>query len=160
MRISFDFDEVTKKISNLNVEDSSLLKKGKPIKQNKGNKLVLKGSSLKLTDDMMSLLKVTNGDRLCIRFNPDPVILTPDTANEPSGGNLITKSSTISCKGTTGELLAERGNEFYYSLKSEGYLVLLDKEPEEGKNTDVKATNLDDSDFSIPGIEPGEQIIV
>lgn len=154
MRISFDFDETTKKVSNLTVDDSAVkqaVKKKKPT----NNKIMLNGSTLKLTDAVLTALGVSVGDRLCVRFNPKPVILRPDIANESNGGNLITKTMTLSCKGKTSELLTKFGTEFDFTGQSDGYVVLTattedanlqaDKEKEK-----INLSELDEDDFALP----------
>lgn len=85
----------------------------------------LNTNSLHLQPEVLTALKAKVGDRLCIRFrNNTPILATATAMGEDNGGNLITKSNTVSCRGKTGETLATFGTEFSYELEDEGYLVL------------------------------------
>lgn len=163
MRISFDFDEVTKKVSNVVVEQAD---KGKPKSASKASKesgkIVLKGSSLKLTQEALDLLNVGVGDKLLLSFTNDrPALVTPEIANMPKAGNLITKSLTLSCKGKVGETLSTYGSEWDFKLDGDGFLVLsnnitdqVDRVPEV---TEMHKEILDDNDF-LSTVDNGEEI--
>jgi hypothetical protein len=86
--------------------------------------VTLEGSTIKLSVEAMDKLKVAVGDKLCIRFREVPILACPSAIGEDNGGNLITKSLTVSCRGKVGETLATFGSQFTSELESEGYLVL------------------------------------
>lgn len=155
MRISFDFDEKTHKVSNVRVTKTNT--------EDKPDKIFLSGSSLKLNDEVLSLLKVKEGDRLCVQFNPDPLILTQKAANLPKGGNLVSKSKTLSCRGAVSERLNSLGDAYSYKLVGEGRLALIiDNTDEESTKTDEVAETtskiLDKTDFEDLGLEDIEII--
>jgi hypothetical protein len=161
IEVSFKFDPETKKVSDVIVIEAGVKTPAKTVAKTKtkGNtKIVLNGNSLQLNQEVVDLLCVGPGDRLCVRFDPKPVLVRPDIANELKGGNLITKSLTVSVKGKTGETLKEYGTEFEYTLKSEGYVTLAtDGDTLEDKPVQEISTTLDDSEF-IANIENGEEI--
>lgn len=86
--------------------------------------VTLLGNTIQLSKHCLEKLNVAAGDKLCIRFKDVPVIATPTAIGEDNGGNLITKSLTVSCRGKVGETLATFGSQFISELESEGYLVL------------------------------------
>lgn len=86
--------------------------------------VTLLGNIIQLSKHCLEQLNVAAGDKLCIRFKDVPVIATPTAIGEDNGGNLITKSLTVSCRGKVGETLATFGSQFISELESEGYLVL------------------------------------
>lgn len=90
------------------------------------------GSTLYLTEEAVQLLGVSIGDRLCVRFNGNPIVATPAAVGEPNGGNLLTKRLGVSCRGATSKAVKAFGEQFEYELESEGYLVLT-KAPDELK---------------------------
>lgn len=168
MNISFDYNPETKSVTNIKVVDltvSSAIPKKSTASKTKAssNTITVTGSSMKLSQDALDQLKVSVGDRLCVRFNNGPIVATPVALGELEGGNLITKSFTVACKGKTGETLLSYGNEFNYELTSEGYLVLtsiadntvsVDTTPKEEK--EIQST-VRDEDFTLD-IKDGQEI--
>ena len=129
IQISFNYNPETNEVSDVTATGAVVKEKAaaKPrAKKTKAptGKIILNGQSLKLEQEVLNLLKVEVGDRLCVRFDKQPVLVTPEVANEPNGGNLITKSLTLSVRGKTGEQIAKFGTEFDYDLSREGYLGL------------------------------------
>lgn len=166
VNISFDYNPETKSVTHIKVTDltvSDTPKKSAVKAKTGGNTIVVNGGSLKLTQDALDQLKVSVGERLCVRFNNGPVVATPAAIGEIDGGNLVTKSLTVACKGKTGETLLSYGKEFNYSLTSEGYLVLtsVDATVVENNSTSPKEEEIKevikDEDFTL-SIEGGEEI--
>lgn len=165
MKVSFDFNPKTNEVTNLtciNEEITVAATKRSPskqVKEKESHSLVLKGSSLKLTQHMLDTLGVKVGDRVLVNFKDGlPYIVTTEAANLPKGGNLITKSMTVSCKGKASEMLAKFGNEFDYTLESEGYLKLHnDNTPKKVESTEMHPIILDQTDFTST-LEDGEEI--
>lgn len=175
LKVTFNFDPETQKVSDVSVVESgkTVATKTKTTTKAKGatDKILLKGSSLKLNQDVLDLLGVSVGDRLCVSFNPEPVLVRPDIANQTGGGNLITKSLTLSVKGKTGEAIANFGDEFDYKLESEGFLLMNNKESDDNIAdgldhlglvdkpliSEIEKCVLDDEDFTAT-IEGGEEI--
>jgi hypothetical protein len=139
MKISFNFDPETNKVSEVSVTidgEEPVVTKPKARSKKKQtlvtDKIIYNGTTLQLNQEVLDLIGAQIGDRLCVRFNPDPVLLRADIAREPKGGNLITKGLTIAAKGKTTEQLSV--GEFMYKLKSEGYILLLEGNTVEDDN--------------------------
>lgn len=168
INVSFSYDPETNTVLGITVVGANVLVGPTKAKaapktkaKTKATKIVLNGNSLQLNEDVLSLLGVEVGDRLCVRFDPQPVLVTPEAAKEPRGGNLITKSLTLSVKGKTGETLAEHGSEFEYALKSPGRLILgEDIQPSVAQDKPVLQeieSSIDDNDF-LSLIENSEEV--
>ena len=162
MRVSFDFDPVTKTVTNVEVDGEVKPKATRKTSTSKqSSKIVLNGSSLKLNQEVLDLLNVKVGERLCVMFTTtQPTLVTPEAAHQQGEGNLITKSLTVSCKGKTSEQLAKYGTEWSYELDGSGHLLLSNETTTVIDTTEVKEmqqTLLDDSDF-LSAVENGEEI--
>lgn len=171
MKISFDFDPTTKKVTNISVEEVESItpRKVVPSKQMAPTPSVIvqNGNSLKLNQDVLDKLNVKIGDRLIVQFkNNHPVLVTPQAANMEKGGNLITKSMTISVKGKTSEVLGPLGPIFDYELESEGCLVLSNEsivemasayESTAVETSEINPVLLDQTDFKSTILD-GEEV--
>lgn len=89
------------------------------------------GSTLYLSEEACELLKVGKGDKVCIRFTEVPVVALPSVIGEDNGGNTISTTLGVSCKGSTGRAIQAFGDQFSFELESEGYLVLSKISPDE-----------------------------
>lgn len=170
MKISFEFDPKTKKVSNVVVEGLDLEEKVAKTSRAKkaapapieNPKVTLNNTSLKLNQDVLDQLGVKVGDRLLVNFTKEqPVLVTPEQAGLEKGGNLITKSLTVSCKGKTSEMLAAFGSEFDYKLDGEGFLLLTNEQVEahkaEMEAKEMHLDLLDETDFTTT-VEDGVEI--
>jgi hypothetical protein len=178
IQVTFNYDPETNTVSGVSSSTVEAQPKAKSIPavkaKSKSSKITLNGSSLQLTQDALDALGSTIGDRICVRFNPNLVLVRPEIAKEPKGGNLITKSLTISVRGKAGEAISKLGTEFNYTLKSDGYLNLstdstteptaeaveftdVDLTVEDKPVNEISVTTIDDSDF-LADIEDGEEI--
>jgi len=180
LQVSFNFDPATNKVSNVTVTDSSSptpakkTVKARPATGTPSN-ITLNGSSLKLNQDVLDQLQVEQGGRICVRFVDNNVVLArPDIVGEANGGNLITKSLTVSCRGKASEQIAALGDSFTYKLESDGWMILSSgNEPTTQDQEQVQdeqevaipteeeveeiATALDESDFTMD-LKDGEEI--
>lgn len=111
--ISFNFDETTKKISNVKIEEvktKELLKEGSFVS--------VLDSKLQLTADAVKLLEAEVGDRIAVNYytvsNTEtfPVIGKADAFTDSEGGNKLTKTNTVSFRGEQRKMLLEYGSEF------------------------------------------------
>lgn len=155
VHIAFDYEPESKSVTNIKVTDLvvSAPKGANTIALHNANILQL---NQKVVDD----LGVKVGDRLCLRFNNGPILATPHALGEDGGGNLITKSFTISCKGKAGVELRKYGNKFDHSLTSEGVVKLVPLEAQqveevttETPKDDTKTKEIhkvEDTTFSLP----------
>ena len=110
--ISFDFDETTKKVTNLKVIS---IDKTLPTSN---NYLEVQDNKLKLGKEAVTLLEANSGDRIQINYwtvnNQEtfPVIGKSGIFTDPTGGNALSKSNTISFRGNQRTVLLEYGNLF------------------------------------------------
>lgn len=110
--ISFDFDETTKKVTNLKVIS---IDKTLPASN---NYLEVQDNKLKLGKEAVTLLEANSGDRIQINYwtvnNQEtfPVIGKSGIFTDPTGGNALSKSNTISFRGNQRTVLLEYGNLF------------------------------------------------
>ena len=112
-KISFDFDETSKKVSNMHVEEV----KTKEVLQ-EGSFVTVLDSKLQLTEDTVKLLGASAGDRIVINYytvdneNTFPVIGKADAFTDASDGNKLTKTNTVSFRGEQRKTLLEYGSTF------------------------------------------------
>lgn len=146
--ISFDFDEITKKIKNLKVISSD---PGTPTLQVLDNKI-------QLTQAAIELIGAKVGDKLVINYwtvdnqTTFPVIsLATDKTEE---GTKITKSLTMSYRGKQAEILKIYGEKFTIEPFNETMFKLTKMEEENlaEEETDLENTNnliLNDFDYEF-----------
>ena len=110
--ISFDFDETTKKVTNVKVVS---IDKSIPTSD---NYLEVLDNKIKLGKDAIKLLEATSGDRIQENYwtvnNQEtfPVIGKSEIFTDKDGGNALTKSNTVSFRGNQRTVLLEYGNMF------------------------------------------------
>lgn len=97
-------------------------------------KLYLEGNKCRLNSKAISLMGVSPGDKLDIKYDEGkngsvPVIGT-DEAFGTKGGNKLTKSNTIACRGSKNEELSKYGKEFVLAVhpSKAGLFVLTSEE--------------------------------
>lgn len=123
--ISFDFDEITKKVTNLKVVS---IDKTLPTSD---NYIEVQDNKLKLGKEAVVLLEANSGDRIQVNYwtvnNQEtfPVIGKSGVFTDPSGGNSLTKSNTISFRGNQRSVLLEYGNLFKLESFKEGMFKLV-----------------------------------
>ena len=110
--ISFNFDETTKKVTNVKVVS---VDKSIPTSD---NYLEVLDNKIKLGQDAIKLLEATSGDRIQVNYwtvnNQEtfPVIGKSEIFTDKDGGNALTKSNTVSFRGNQRTVLLEYGNMF------------------------------------------------
>lgn len=146
VKISFDFDETTKKVSNMTVIS---LDTEQPTLTVESNKLQLSKAAVKL-------LQVKPDDRLDIQYwnvnNEEtfPVIGKADVFTDAEGGKRLTKSNTLSYKGKQQETLLSYGRIFEICEFKSGMfkLVKLEQNSQEDLSEEENAlTNLENVDI-------------
>ena len=97
-------------------------------------KLYLEDNKCRLNSKAISLMGVSPGDKLDIKYDEGkngsvPVIGT-DEAFGTKGGNKLTKSNTIACRGSKNEELSKYGKEFVLAIhpSKAGLFVLTSEE--------------------------------
>ena len=97
-------------------------------------KLYLEDNKCRLNSKAISLMGISPGDKLDIKYDEGkngsvPVIGT-DAAFGTKGGNKLTKSNTIACRGSKNEELSKYGKEFVLAIhpSKAGLFVLTSEE--------------------------------
>ena len=123
--ISFDFDEVTKKVSNMKV--TSVNKTAPP----SDNYVEVQENKIVLGKEAINLLEAKSGDRIQVNYwqvnNEEtfPVIGKSGIFTDPNGGNSLTKSNTVSFRGNQRTVLLEYGKLFKLESFKEGIFKLV-----------------------------------
>ena len=123
--ISFDFDETTKKVTNVKVVSVD------KIIPTSANYLEVQDNKLKFGKDSIKLLEATSGDRIQITYwqvdsqTTFPVIGKSEVFTDKDGGTVLTKSDTISFRGNQRTVLLEYGNLFELESFKPGIFKLV-----------------------------------
>lgn len=97
-------------------------------------KLYLEDNKCKLNSKAVSLMGIGPGDKLDIKYdegkNGSVPIIGTDEAFGTKGGNKLTKSNTIACRGSKNEELSKYGKEFVLAAhpSKAGLFVLTSEE--------------------------------
>ena len=142
-KISFDFDETTKKISNIKVvsETPKVLDLTNPMLHVLDNKL-------QLSESAMNLIGVTANERVTITYwqNSDgshtPIIGKSEVFTDKDGGNRVTQSNTISFRGRQRDTLLIYGDAFKVEEFKDGMFWLTPVKSEDKPN-DLQEENND-----------------
>lgn len=114
LRISFEFDEVSQKISNLKVESANAI-------VNKEYDLRIDDNKIELTSSAVNKLKAIAGDRISVNYwtvdnqTTYPIISKSEVFTDGSDGNKLTKKGTVSFKGQQRTSLLKFGSLFTFS---------------------------------------------
>ena len=114
LRVSFEFDEVSQKISNLKVESANAM-------VNKSYDLLVDENKLELTSSAINKLGAIAGDRISIYYwtvdnqTTYPIISKSEVFSDGADGNKLTKMGTISFKGQQRTSLLKFGSLFTFS---------------------------------------------
>lgn len=137
--IQFDFDPGTSEITNLRV-----VKVGEQVDD---AIITLVDNKLVLSKSAQLLLGVIPNDRITVSYytvSPEetfPVIGKSELFTDSNGGNRLTKSNTVSFRGTQREILLEYGKSFKLEpFKSYFKMVKLE---EESDNDNLEDEELD-----------------
>ena len=97
-------------------------------------KLYLEDNKCRLNSKAISLMGISPGDKLDIKYddgkNGSVPIIGTDEAFGTKGGNKLTKSNTIACRGSKNEELSKYGKEFVLAAhpSKAGLFVLTSEE--------------------------------
>lgn len=141
--ISFDFDEVTKKVTNLKVTSLSKvnLEDGEPM-------VTVLDNKIKFTSKAIEVLGAQPGERITVNYwtennhNTFPLIGKSEVFTDKEGGTKLTKSSTISFRGNQRTTLLIYGKIFKLEPFKDGMFKLVKVEDEED-STIQEQTELD-----------------
>jgi hypothetical protein len=148
LKISFDFDETTKKVSNMKVVTISKEVEELPTIEVLDNKS-------KLSDSALKKMGVSADDRLSVEYwtvdnqTTFPIIGKSEVFTDSENGNRLTKSKTLSFKGQQRTILLEYGNFFRLEeFKENMYkLVPINLEEDDLKNEENDLSKLDNDLF-------------
>ena len=148
LNISFNFDEVTHKISNLKVTSLSKvnLDEGEPLVQLMDNKI-------KLTPKTIELIGAKVGDRIQVNYwtennhNTFPLIGRSEVFTDKEEGCKLSGSNTVSFRGNKNSTLKIYGNLFKLEPFKEGMFKLV-KVEEENDSMEDEQKELEDLNSS------------
>lgn len=130
------------------VKTSDKTTKEKPIKEDSAEpKLYLEDSKCKLNQAAISLMNLEAGDKVDIKYEQDKAGTTPligkDEYFGTKGGNKLSKTNTIACRGVKNTELAKYGKEFTIVKhpSKEGLFILSSGNKVETVEEDI---NIDD----------------
>lgn len=116
LKISFDFDESTQKISNVKVVNSNSI-----TASTKSYDLGVEDNKLVLTPNAINKLGAVAGDRISVNYwtvdneTTYPIISKSDVFTDGASGNKLTQKGTISFKGQQRTSLLKFGSAFTFS---------------------------------------------
>lgn len=146
--ISFDFDEVTQKVTNLKVTTLS------KVNLDDGEAMVqLMDNKLKLTPKAIELIGAQAGDRIQVNYwtednhNTFPLIGKSEVFTDAEEGSKLTKSNTVSFRGNKNTTLKIYGNLFKLEPFKDGMFKLV-KVEEENESTEIEQNELDNLNSS------------
>lgn len=123
--LTFDFDPVTNTYKELK---SEVVKDTIKVDPNEKPQLILEENKYHLNNAAMSVLHVTAGDRVDIRYKVVNGVETPFIGNNEAwgdkNGNKITKSQTVSFRGSNNEQLSKYGSVFTLIDRENGLFEL------------------------------------
>lgn len=148
--ISFDFDEVTQKVTNLKVTSLSKvnLDEGEPLVQLMDNKL-------KLTPKAIEMIGAQVGDRIQVNYwtennhNTFPLIGRSEFFTDKEEGSKLTKSNTVSFRGNKNTVLKVYGELFKLEEFKDNMfrLVKVETENEATKSEQKELEDLNSSEI-------------
>lgn len=114
LRVSFEFDEVSQKVSNLKVESTNAI-------TSKAYDLRVDDNKIELTSSAINKLGAIAGDRISVNYwtvdnqTTYPIISKSEVFTDGSDGNKLTKKGTVSFKGQQRTSLLKFGSMFTFS---------------------------------------------
>lgn len=156
-KISFDFDETTKKISNIKVvsETPKVLDLTNPTLHVLDNKL-------QLSESAVNLIGVNPNERVTITYwqmedgTHTPIIGKSEVFTDKDGGNRVTQSNTISFRGRQRDTLLMYGDAFKVEEFKDGMFWLTPIKSEDNtedlqmENEDLlELSNISDEEMII-----------
>ena len=153
LKISFDFDDTTKKVSNLTVTNSTSVTvkrdtTGKAIVEVTANKLII-------SDTALAFLDANPEDRISINYFQEskektfPVIAKSEYFTDKKAGNKLTKSNTVSFRGNQRTILLEYGTVFELQPFKEHIFKLV---PLNDSDSEIVSEELKDEEIELEDI--------
>lgn len=162
MKLKFEFtvDTITGEFSVANMEtgESQSVKVSKRASKKKDEdpnpQILLESNKICLNSAAVELMGFNVGDRIDVKYDKQlrPIIGT-ETSFGNKGGNMLTKSNTIACRGSKHDELAKYGTVFTISPheSQEGLFILTGdiKQPEKVIEDDINITSEVNEDLPI-----------
>lgn len=125
-KISFDFDETTKTVSNVKVSTVA-----KPIiPPDEAPTVLVEENKLVFSNKALELLTASAGDRIAINYiqvdnkTTFPIIAKSTAVFDINVGNKLTKTNTVSYKGSQRDILLLHGDKFELETYKPGIFKL------------------------------------
>lgn len=111
-------------------------------------KLILDSTKCYLNPAAVSLMGVGSDDRIDIKYENGVPVIGTDEAFGTKGGNKLTKSNTVACRGSKNEELAKHGNSFTITPhpSKQGLFILSSGEVNIEKLTGDDNVNIEEGD--------------
>ena len=121
--------------------------------------LILKDNKYELNSAAMKLLNVTYGDRLSIGYSQIDDFMYPIICRTGDAGNKLTKSKTVSFRGTANEVLSKYGTKFIIEYYDGTFFKLVSKDaaPIVVEDEDIELPNADE-EIDIDEKESSEEL--
>lgn len=159
MQITFDYNPETNEYKPIKQEIIKETTTKKVVKKEESSDplITLSESKISINEAAKALIGIDTGDRVEIKYQVlDKInypIIGKNTAWNSENGNKLTKSNTISCRGTANSLLCEFGTEFTLSAWDGHpglFLMLGNKERSVvDENIEITEDSNEGSDFDI-----------
>lgn len=163
MMITFDYDPETNEYKPIKQEiikeKAKVIKESEKVEESAEPQVTLEGNKYVLNKAAATLMGVEPEDRLDIQYKKIGKVMFPiigsDSAFGTKGGNKLTKSLTVSCRGKAHERLSQYGDTFTVTKmkEQEGLFVLLgnaDRPVEEEKIDNIDIKEDDNSAVDLP----------
>lgn len=126
--LSFNYDPETEEITSISVKPiKKEADKVKPVLNEDEAVIQLLDNKLCLNVKAAELIGAVAGDRLSVKFQKNGVKYVPviglDSAFDCKGGNKLTKSLTLSCRGKSNEELLKYGTK--YTLEKKDNICIM-----------------------------------
>lgn len=164
MTITFDYNPETNEYKPIKQEIVKETPKPAKLEDDGEPRMKLLDNKYELNNSAINLLGLGVGDRVDIKYQvvdglKYPIIGSSDNW-KCATGNKLTKSGTVSCRGTANQMLAEYGDEFTFSEWKDHkglYVLIGNKEIEQDENIEIPddepVDDIKDEDFSADDFE-------
>jgi hypothetical protein len=147
LHIQFDFNPTTSEVTNLVVKSTEINKDDATV--------IVQDNKLQLSKSAADLIGASFGDRVTVNYytvSPEetfPVIGKSDLFTDASGGNRLTKSNTVSFRGSQRDILLEYGKFFKLEPFKKYFKMVKIKEDSEKESLKEEELDLENLDKEI-----------
>ena len=139
LHIQFDFNPITSEVSNLVVKSTEINKDDATV--------IVQDNKLQLSESAVNMIGASCGDRVTVNYytvdqeETFPVMGKSELFTDSTGGNRLTKSNTVSFRGSQRDILLEYGK--FFRLEPFKKYFRMVKIEEDSTNTSLKEEELD-----------------